>query len=330
MTPQETQTSDIQTIRLLLIEDSSHDAEFIGAMLERSPEIFVKLTHLATLAEAVEAFKKETFDVILLDLGLPDNHGTDAIALLRAHVPETPIVVLTGDERNETAINAIDAGAQDYLPKQHVVGSLLSRMLTHSIARQNRLNQANTDALIDSLTGLGNRRSFDSEVERRMHDFNRHGFPFSVAILDIDHFKKINDKWGHTVGDEALKVVAKAIAFQGRQSDHFARYGGEEFGVVMPMTPIEGAQIAALRCVHRVKEAVVGEGKFSVTTSGGLAAVMPGDTTLSIVERADAALYEAKRRGRDRLVKNQDGEFHDVTASAAPVTEARPDAGDSA
>ena len=299
-------------IRLLLIEDRAHDAEFIEMMLTRSPEISVTVEHVTTLSEATAAFEAGEFDVILLDLGLPDSPGVDAIATLLAHVPETPIVVLTGDERDQTAVKAINAGAQDYLPKQHVVGSLLARILKHSIARQMRLNRANSNALVDALTGLGNRRSFDSELDRRINDFHRHGFPFCVALFDIDRFKSINDRWGHSVGDDVIKAVADAISHQGRKSDHFSRYGGEEFGMVMPMTPIDGAKLATGRCVARTRQATASEHDLSVTISCGLTEVSKDDTIASIVERADAALYEAKRRGRDRIVASYQGEFFDI------------------
>lgn len=305
-------TTSQSPIRLLLIEDRAHDAEFIEMMLKRSPEISVTVVRATTLAKAVEACQDSVFDIMLLDLGLPDSPGVDAVATLRAHVPEAPIVVLTGDDRDETAVQAINAGAQDYLPKQHVVASLLVRMLKHSIARQTRLNRANSDALLDALTGLGNRRSFDSELDRRVNDFHRHRFPFCVALFDIDHFKSVNDRWGHSVGDEVIKGVAEAIADQGRKSDHFSRYGGEEFGMVMPMTPMEGGRLATRRCVARTKQAKFSEDQLSVTVSCGLTEVAEADTVASIIERADAALYEAKGRGRDRLVISDQGTFTEV------------------
>lgn len=299
-------------MRVLLIEDRDQDAEFISMMLERSPEISVTVDQVLTLSKAIDLCQGQSFDVILLDLGLPDSPGVDAVSSIRSHVPETPIVVLTGDDRDETAIQAINAGAQDYLPKQHVVGSLLARILKHSIARQLRLNRANSNALIDSLTGLGNRRAFDSELDRRINDFHRHRFPFCVALFDIDHFKSINDRWGHAVGDEVIKGVAEAISARGRKSDHFSRYGGEEFSMVMPMTPIDGAKLAVRRCIIRTRLAKASEHDLSVTTSCGLTEVAESDTVASVVERADAALYEAKRRGRNRLVVADQQSFVDV------------------
>ncbi|KAA1258725.1 Response regulator PleD [Rubripirellula obstinata] len=305
-------TTSQSPIRVLLIEDRAQDAEFIEMMLKRSPEITVTVQQATTLSKAVDACHVMSFDVMLLDLGLPDSPGVEAVTTLRTHAPEIPIVVLTGDDRDQTAIQAINAGAQDYLPKQHVVGSLLARILKHSIARQLRLNRANLDALIDSLTGIGNRRSFDSELDRRISDFTRHRFPFCIALFDIDNFKGINDQWGHSIGDAIIKSVAEAISSRGRKSDHFSRYGGEEFSVVMPMTPIDGATLAARRCVARTKLAKATEHHLSVTISAGLTQVAKSDTAESIVERADAALYEAKRRGRDRLIVSHQGKFIEV------------------
>ena len=307
-------------LRTLLIEDRAHDAEFIEMMLTRSPEISVTVNHVVTLTQAIAACQTDKFDIILLDLGLPDSPGVDSISTLLAYVPETPIVVLTGDERDQTAVRAINAGAQDYLPKQHVVGSLLARILKHSIARQQRLNRANSDALIDVLTGLGNRRAFDSELDRRINDFHRHRFPFCLALFDIDRFKSVNDNWGHSVGDEVIRTVAKAISEKGRKSDHFSRYGGEEFSMVMPMTPLAGAKLATRRCLARTREVKASEHDLSVTASCGLTEVIKDDTVASIVDRADAALYEAKRRGRDCLLVSEEGQFVEVEVDATGLS----------
>ena len=304
-------------VHLLLIEDSTHDAELLEMMLKRSPEIAVTLTHVTKLSDAVHAFDENNFDIILLDLGLPDSTGVNAVQFLRTLVPETPIAVLTGDDRDTTAIEAINAGAQDYLPKQHIAGSLLTRMLRHSIARQQKLNKANSDALVDTLTGLGNRRSFDGELDRRMSDFTRHRFPFCIALFDIDHFKQINDRWGHSIGDEVIKGVADSIVSLGRASDHFSRYGGEEFAMIMPMTHMQVAKPATKRCVIQTKQASHGEKRLSVTVSCGLTEVAESDTAATIVNRADDALYEAKRKGRDRLMIYENGVFTEITDNEA-------------
>jgi two-component system cell cycle response regulator len=298
-------------IRMLLVEDSQHDAEFITMMLQRSQEIVAQVDHVRSLREAIDALHRCKYDIVLLDLGLPDSSGTDSVSRLRDCAPDTPVVVLTGDDRNDTAMSAINSGAQDFLPKQHLVGQLLTRMTKHSIARHHQLAQAQADALVDGLTGIPNRRSHDIETDRQLSDFRCHGNPFCVAVFDIDHFKRINDRWGHDAGDQAIKAVANALAISARDSDHVCRYGGEEFALTMPRTEITEAQIGVLRCHRAVSPLVVGEQEITLTVSVGLAEITDQEDGRTLLARADEALYGAKCAGRNRCMLHYEGEVID-------------------
>ena len=289
-------------IRMLLIEDSEHDAEFIGMMLKRAPEIEVRIDRATTLAEAVEACQRDEFDIVLLDLGLPDSSGTSSVTRMRASAPRTPIVVLTGDDRSSTGMEAIDLGAQDYLTKQHMVAGVLTRMMKHSIQRHNRLIKAQSEALRDGLTGLANRRAFDAELQRRLSDFQRHRHPFCLALLDIDHFKSVNDRWGHDVGDEVIRAVAGELNHNLRPTDHVARYGGEEFAIVLSMTKLVDAKNVILRRCLSISDLVIGGPQLRVTVSCGLAEIRDQEDSGTIVSRTDKALYAAKHAGRNRVM----------------------------
>lgn len=291
-------------IRVLLVEDNHDEAEFVTMMLDRSPEINVHVKHVMTLGEAVAAAHRSRYDVVLLDLGLPDSTGTEGIVRLKACSPNMPIVVLTGDDRHDTAIAAIDSGAQDYLPKQHLVVKLLTRMTRHSIARHRTLMQAQSEALIDGLTGLANRRGCDAEIDRRLSDFKRLGHPFCVALIDIDHFKQFNDRWGHETGDQVIQAVANVLADTTRDFAHVARYGGEEFVITFPQIQMPAARHSVMRCQRAVSNLVVGEQQLQTTVSIGYAEVTEHDDWRSLFARTDEALYAAKRSGRNRCMPN--------------------------
>ncbi|MEM9588583.1 MAG: diguanylate cyclase [Planctomycetota bacterium] len=291
-----------QTIRTLLVEDNDLDAQFLTALLERSTELTFEVDRATSVRAAVVVLHNGEFDIMLVDLGLPDNSGLELIPRLRAASPSTPIVMLTGDDNPETALQAIETGAQDYLPKQHIVGQLLTRVVCHSIARQKQLLKAQSEALTEPLTGIGNRRAMDLELERRLADFRRHSSPFCVSIFDIDFFKRVNDQLGHDAGDRVLRSAARALAESTRETDRVARYGGEEFAVLLPMTELADActVVESLRC--RLGEAAgrADERLESVTASAGVTEVQAGDDSLSVFRRADEALYAAKGNGRDR------------------------------
>jgi two-component system cell cycle response regulator len=302
MSSESLQTESETAIRMLLVEDSEHDAEFIAMMLKRAPEIEVCINHVSTLTEAVEACQRDQFDIVLLDLGLPDSTGTASVTRMRACAPSTPIVVLTGDDRSSTGMEAIDLGAQDYLTKQHMVAGVLTRMMKHSIQRHNRLIKAQSEALRDGLTGLSNRRAFDAELQRRLSDFQRHQHPFCLALLDIDHFKSVNDRWGHDVGDDVIRAVAGELSRNLRPTDHVARYGGEEFAIVLSMTKlVDAKQLILQRCLS-ISESLMGGPQLRVTVSCGLAEILDREDAAAFVPRTDKALYAAKHAGRNRVM----------------------------
>ncbi|MBN1855142.1 MAG: diguanylate cyclase [Pirellulales bacterium] len=164
-----------------------------------------------------------------------------------------------------------------------------------------------TAARTDSLTGLNNRRAFDDEMKRRFSEWQRMNKVFSLALLDIDHFKKFNDTHGHQAGDEVLRYVGKALGHSTRSMDIACRYGGEEFAIILPNTATNDAKRAVERIRKTVETMTVAfEGKLlKVTISAGLAEIMPPDTPALLVRRADDSLYASKNAGRNC------GHFHD-------------------
>lgn len=154
-------------------------------------------------------------------------------------------------------------------------------------------------ALTDSLTGLRNKASFSARIEEEISRARRYHLPLSLLMLDIDHFKKINDDFGHQAGDEVLRCTALILRNAARPSDFVARYGGEEFTAVLPNTDAQGAYLLAERLRQTVEEQIVEP--RPLTISIGVASLTPGESTRSLVARADKALYDAKNSGRNRV-----------------------------
>jgi two-component system cell cycle response regulator len=290
------------TTSVLLVEGRPADAELIRMLLGRSFQGKFTVEHVSALREAVTLVHQRQFDVVVLDVSLPDSSGINTIKQLKATAPEVPLVVLAGHEDEDLALEAIRLGAQECLSKEHVIGHILAQVIRHSIARQHQLQNAQTQALTDALTGIGNRRAFDWELERHLGDFRRHGTRFTIMLLDLDHFKSVNDSYGHDLGDQVLQGISGVLSKTLRETDLAARYGGEEFGVILPRTPVSEAYGVAERVRENLAQAEwkVQRGALRVTTSAGLAEVRSGDDESSLLRRADKSLYAAKRAGRNR------------------------------
>jgi diguanylate cyclase (GGDEF)-like protein len=172
-------------------------------------------------------------------------------------------------------------------------------------------------SLTDPLTGLPNRREFNNRLEERMSAWNRRQEAFSLLMLDVDHFKKLNDDHGHLAGDQVLAAIGRALRGAVRREDAVARYGGEEFAILLPNTSLEQAVHVAEKVRESVARAAVRHNgqSLAVTVSGGLAMIESKETGEALIHRADAALYAAKASGRNRTcVHDESG----LKAAAAP------------
>jgi diguanylate cyclase (GGDEF)-like protein len=245
-----------------------------------------------------------------MDVEMPEKSGMEWLKEI-VQKELAPVVMLTGHGNEEIAVQAIQIGAVGYLPKSGLSAVKLLNAVECALIkwRELKLIRANEEQLarmanIDHLTGLYNRRAALSRLDELFKQARRYVEKLSVIMLDIDHFKMINDRYGHLTGDETLEKIAVLLQNRIRDADTVGRYGGEEFLIILPKADIPSAMRMAERIRKTIAAAKIRDRQgnvFSITVSQGLAGYKPGDDTYSIVSRADNALYWAKVGGRNRV-----------------------------
>jgi diguanylate cyclase len=213
-----------------------------------------------------------------------------------------------------TVVNALVKSTQDMRENNKILENRLIGSKQEVANLQQSLEAIRAETLTDPLTGLGNRKYFDRAIEDAVKSAVKNGEPLSLLMFDIDHFKSFNDNYGHLTGDQVLRLVAMSLKATIKGQDITARYGGEEFAVVLPNTALRQALTVAdhiRRAVmsKELKKKSTGEILGRVTISVGVSMLQGGDDTDSLIERADACLYAAKRNGRNRVVCEADPEY---------------------
>ncbi|MCI0506655.1 MAG: EAL domain-containing protein [Gammaproteobacteria bacterium] len=291
-----------RNIRLLMVEDNPADARLVQEMLADSANSRkIELTRTGRLKEALELLHNSSFDVLLIDLGLPDSQGLDTLYQIQTAKPSLPVVVLSGHDDEQLALEAVQAGAQDYLVKGQGDGNLLTRALYYAIERKRSEERLAYLAQYDPLTDLPNRALFRERLTRALKLAMRRREPAALIFLDLDHFMDINDTLGHDAGDELLLNVAARLKNCIRAEDTIARLGGDEFTIILG------------RIIHKEEAATVAEkiidvmsrpfslnnNEVFVTASLGIATYPAcGGNPETLIKNADTALYSAKAQGR--------------------------------
>ena len=251
-----------------------------------------------------EAAKSEEPDLILLDVDMPDISGFDLCRQLKAdsELHMIPVIFLTGSDSTEDRVKGLDIGAVDYVTKPfdalelraHVRAALRTKHLQDLLIKW---------ANVDPLTELPNRRAMDERLQVEWARVQRYEGPLSFIMADVDHFKLVNDTYGHSIGDRLLRQVSKIIAQQCRKTDFPARYGGEEFAIIVPHENASTAALLAQRCRQAVEEIsiAVDQDTVQVTASFGVADAVGLFCPETLIESSDQALYQAKEAGRNRV-----------------------------
>lgn len=288
---------------VLIVDDSVDVHRLLKAQLKSEELEFVSAFDGH---EALVAAQSLPPSLIVLDLDLP---GLDGLSVLRrlkenAATQHIPVIVLSGQQNPADKVATFDMGAVDYVTKPFEMTELRVRVRS-ALRTQQLLEMLAQRAQIDGLTGLWNRTFFDRRWSEEHARCVRHGHPLTIALLDLDHFKLVNDCHGHPVGDMVLQTVAKVLQRESRQSDLACRYGGEEFVLLMPDTVTQDA----LTLCERVRQGVEASRwarlpSLRVTVSIGVAGCIgacPASPEMW-VEDADRNLYAAKRAGRNCVV----------------------------
>lgn len=290
---------------VLVVDDNPANVELLNEILRHRYRV-----HFALSGEdAIATARKHLPDLILLDIMMPAQDGYATCRQLKT-IPETqdiPVIFVTSMDRIEDEENGLALGAVDYIAKPFSPAIVRLRVANHiELKRQRDLLLSLSQ--LDGLTGIANRRAFDTTLERLWYMHARQGQALSLAMIDIDHFKLFNDHYGHSAGDVCLKQVAEVIAASlKRGQDMASRFGGEEFAVLMPDTDSAGAQSVAKRILDRIHAMQIphkmAPDDLYVTISIGVGSCMPSSdgAPLDLLRCADRALYGSKNSGRGTI-----------------------------
>lgn len=295
--------------RILVVDDDRAEARALADDLSSEHRPLIEIDPEKALVSA-----KGPIDLAVINIGSRSFDALRLVAGLRAgdHSRQAPILAVVDPADRDRLLKALDLGVNDLLPKPF--DPLELRVRARALIRRKRyadylretVAQSMEMAVTDPLTGLNNRRYMMIQLDALFDRCTAGGEPVSLMMLDIDHFKRINDTWGHAQGDEVLREAAVRLAASVRAIDLPCRYGGEEFVVVMPATRLSDAARVAERIRGAIcNEAfVVGDQEISVSVSVGVSAIGDGgeDRPESLLRRADEALYEAKAAGRNQVV----------------------------
>lgn len=302
---------------ILVVDDLSENLQLISLILEKRG---YETTFAISGEQALERVKSAKPDLILLDFMMPQMNGLEVCEKIKANpeLAEIPIIFLTASHEQDDLIQAFEKGAVDYITKPFSTPELLARVRTHLelknarehlkklLDKQAQLNKKLENlANRDPLTGVWNRHYFLNLCEREISRAYRYNRLFSILIIDLDHFKKINDAYGHTIGDEVLIAITITVQNSIRKIDFLGRFGGDEFLVLLPETPVNVAVDMAETIRDNLEKKVIlaEEIEVRVTVSIGVSTYQLEDQNIDpVLQRADQVLDQAKNQGRNRVI----------------------------
>jgi len=292
--------------KILLIDDDRLQYRLVQAHFKNFVGERYELEWAATYEDGMDKLLTGTHAACLLDYQLGERDGLQLIREAVARGCRTPIVFLTAETAERVDIAAMNAGALDYLVKGEITPRMIERSLRYALKLGETLEALRRLATRDQLTGLLNRREFERILNEEDERVRRFKHSLALVMVDIDHFKSVNDTHGHPVGDVVLREVARRVAEEVRTVDRALRFGGEEIALILVQTDGAGALDVARRvCIAVEREPILVSDTvaLNITVSAG-AAAMPEDAKsgLTLLNAADKALYAAKSRGRNRAV----------------------------
>jgi two-component system cell cycle response regulator len=295
--------------RILVVDDDDMNRKLVGKALEFEGY----QVHLAESgAMALQVLNDWHPHLVLLDVNMPGLNGLETLAKLHARDEYVSVMFVSANSRTEDVVRGLDSGADDYVTKPFEVMALLARVraqlrikdLNDNLRRANERLKELVD--IDDLTGLFNMRSLYKRLDSELDRARRYNRSVGVLMMDLDHFKRVNDQHDHLFGSFVIKEVGKMIRENIRKVDFAARYGGDEYLVVLTEITVEGASTFSKRLLSKIEEATYANEFFTMrlTASLGLAITNPNHSEVdarALVRYADRALYKAKENGRNRV-----------------------------
>lgn len=307
--------------KLLIVDDSASIRESLHDILEKA-KIFSMIFEADNGAKALDFLIKEKIDFVISDVMMPTLDGFKLLSVIRSQsrYRDLPVIFLTGQSDSIDKIKGLEIGANDYITKPFDAGELLARVnnlirmkdLKDELEEKNKqleiINKKLEElSVTDALTGLYNRRYFLERLNSEFSRSKRYNICISLLMLDLDHFKRVNDTYGHQKGDDVLRKTSKILKRNCRAHDIVARFGGEEFIMLLCQTDPDGAFIAAERIRKDVEDyrfTWEGGAPFKATISIGISSCpdIKINNMNDLIRIADTSLYEAKKQGRNRVV----------------------------
>ncbi len=311
-----------ESVSVLVAHSNLPDIDSIKSALSDHDDIAYKIdiakSEMIALAKAAES----KFDVVLMNRTLPGVDGIEMLKKITEKKLGMPVIMIVAEGEEKIGIKAMDKGAYDYLTQEEIKTESLSRAIRRAMQRKKLENDINESlvkmeklAIKDGLTGLYNHNHLRDELRKEYKKAKRHLQPLACIMMDLDHFKSVNDNHGHQFGDYVLEHSADILRSLVRDTDFIARYGGEEFYIILPNTELKGAFILADRIRVAFANNVFKKETISqtVTVSLGISSTSDGNiiNDEGLITNADKALYRAKWRGRNNVCTFEDTEIHE-------------------
>ena len=284
-------------VKALLVEDNLEYAGMLQLLLASLNSARIEVTHAVQLEDALRYLGGDSYDVILLDLTLPDSHGFNTFVEICSHAPQVPVVVMTAIDDKRLALRTVREGAQDYVVKGQMEAGQLVRAIQFAIERHRTNEHLRQLSMIDELTGLLNRRGFFSLAKQHIKIAERARRQLLLFYTDVDGLKSINDRFGHHEGDLVLRKVAEILRETFRSSDLIARLGGDEFTILAIDAMKDHAESMLMRLESHLKQENQQNAHYQLSLSTGFARFDPQDASDldKMLIAADNALYKYKR-----------------------------------
>ena len=329
MNPEKPKSDAGPPASILLVDDAPANLQVLAGMLK---ERGYKVRPVPSGKLALLAARKDPPDLILLDINMPQMNGYEVCERLKAddNLKGIPVIFISALTEPLDKVKAFAIGGVDYLTKPCQVEELHARVETHLKLRRLQIKLEEANALLakangrlevlavtDGLTGLKNRRAFQEKLQEEVGRVTRYPASLSLLLLDVDHFKRFNDTFGHPAGDDVLRCVARLLTENSRSTDFVARYGGEEFVTLMPNTDQQGSLVLAEKIRKAVERSDWRDRPISVSIGVATMTTANGDGMV-LLKEADAALYRSKKNGRNCV--HHAGPFYEgVGTGASPV-----------